>query len=184
MSAQVCPVCSGKGLVPNGFYDVSSNLGNIYKTTSTTPETCRSCGGKGYIIEYPSCQIPVNTCKSSCSICNKNDGLCYTSNPPKYRCTLNGEFHTADYFCDKFVDNYDMKLNSTSISNTIEVKNKESNDEGCLTCAHNDGNLSGYMVTNDSGVYGCIKYKCILDQKLHSSKHVCDNYKRNQNSDK
>ena len=26
---------------------------NVYKTTSTTPETCRSCGGKGYIIEYP-----------------------------------------------------------------------------------------------------------------------------------
>lgn len=26
MSAQVCPVCGGKGLVPNGFYDVSSNL--------------------------------------------------------------------------------------------------------------------------------------------------------------
>ena len=72
MSAQVCPVCGGKGLVPNGFYDVSSNLGSIYKTTSTTPETCRSCGGKGYIIEYTSCQIPVyNTCKSSCSICNK-----------------------------------------------------------------------------------------------------------------
>ena len=25
MSAQVCPVCGGKGLVPKGFYDVSSN---------------------------------------------------------------------------------------------------------------------------------------------------------------
>ena len=102
MSAQVCPVCGGKGLVPNGFYDVSSNLGNIYKTTSATPETCRSCSGKGYIIEYPSCQIPVYNTFKSCSICSRNDEMCYMSNPPKYRCTLDGEFHTADYFCDKY----------------------------------------------------------------------------------
>lgn len=102
MSAQVCPVCGGKGLVPKGFYDVSSNLDDVYKTTSTTPETCRSCGGKGYIIEYPPCQIPVYTAFKSCSICNKNDGLGYMSNPPKYRCTLDGEFHTADYFCDNY----------------------------------------------------------------------------------
>lgn len=43
MSVQVCPVCNGKGLVPNGFYDVGSNT---YTTTSATPETCKSCGGK------------------------------------------------------------------------------------------------------------------------------------------
>lgn len=98
MSAQVCPVCGGKGLVPKGFYDVSSNL----STTSATPETCRSCGGKGYIIEYPSCQIPVYNTFKSCSICSRNDEMCYMSNPPKYRCTLDGEFHTADYFCDKY----------------------------------------------------------------------------------
>ena len=116
MSAQVCPVCGGKGLVPKGFYDVSSNL----STTSATPETCRSCQGKGYIIVTPS----------------------------------------PNHF----------------IANTFY--------EGCSNCVNNDGNLSGYMVTSDSGVYGCIKYRCILDQKLYSSKHVCDNYKRNQNSDK
>ena len=114
MSAQVCPVCGGKGLVPRGFYDVSSNL----STTSATPETCRSCGGKGYIIVTPS----------------------------------------PNHF----------------IANTFN----------CSNCDNNDGNLSGYMVTSDSGVYGCIKYRCILDQKLYSSKHVCDNYKCNQNSDK
>ena len=119
MSAQVCPVCGGKGLVPNGFY-ISVGASNYYTTNSTAPETCRSCGGKGYIIEYPdSCQYPVyNSCRS------------------------------------------------------------------CSNCVNNDGNLSGYMVTSDSGVYGCIKYRCILDQKLYSSKHVCDNYKCNQNSDK
>ena len=60
------------------------------------------------------------------------------SNPPKYRCTLDEEFHTADYFCDKFddvLDNYDMKLNSTSTNNnTIEVENKESNYSNIVIC--------------------------------------------------
>ena len=43
----LCPVCNGKGLVPNGFYDV--NIHDNYYSTNTSPETCRSCGGKGYI---------------------------------------------------------------------------------------------------------------------------------------
>lgn len=100
MSVQVCPVCNGKGLVPNGFYNVGSNTRT---TTSATPETCRSCGGKGYIIEYSdSYQHPVyNVCKS-CSICNRNDGICYMSNHPEYRCTLDGELHDGHYSCDKF----------------------------------------------------------------------------------
>ena len=37
MSAQVCPVCGGKGLVPNGFYDVGLSNSNNYpqKTASS-----------------------------------------------------------------------------------------------------------------------------------------------------
>lgn len=45
--ADRCPVCFGKGIVPMGFYN-TTNTG--YSTTSTAPETCRSCGGSGYII--------------------------------------------------------------------------------------------------------------------------------------
>ena len=48
MKAQLCPVCCGKGLVPNGFYSAIGTT--TYTTSSTTPETCRSCGGNGYII--------------------------------------------------------------------------------------------------------------------------------------
>lgn len=40
----LCPICSGKGFVPNGFY----NFGGVSSTTA--PELCRSCYGKGYII--------------------------------------------------------------------------------------------------------------------------------------
>jgi len=42
-----CPVCNGQGIVPNGFYMYPQRE---YASTSTAPETCRSCGGKGYIL--------------------------------------------------------------------------------------------------------------------------------------
>lgn len=43
-----CPVCAGKGLVPNSFYSSTSYEATL--TNSTTPETCRSCNGTGYIV--------------------------------------------------------------------------------------------------------------------------------------
>lgn len=42
----VCPVCSGKGLVPNGFYDTTTSYS---LSTSTSPETCKSCRGTGIV---------------------------------------------------------------------------------------------------------------------------------------
>lgn len=41
-----CPVCSGRGFVSGGFY---SSTGNTWVTSTTTPDTCRTCGGKGYV---------------------------------------------------------------------------------------------------------------------------------------
>jgi hypothetical protein len=41
-----CPVCGGNGLVPNGFY---SQTGGKWWSTSTTPETCKSCSGTGIV---------------------------------------------------------------------------------------------------------------------------------------
>lgn len=41
-----CPVCGGNGIVSNGFYN---HTGNTWVTSTTTPEQCRSCGGKGYV---------------------------------------------------------------------------------------------------------------------------------------
>ncbi len=47
MSVEKCPVCNGKGRVPNGFYN---SIGvDRYCTSSTTPEICRSCNGSGYV---------------------------------------------------------------------------------------------------------------------------------------
>jgi len=42
-----CPVCEGKGIVPNGFYLYPQQE---YATTSTAPEMCKACCGKGYIL--------------------------------------------------------------------------------------------------------------------------------------
>ena len=45
----LCPVCSGHGIVPSGFYDISYQQGE-YSGTSKAGETCRTCGGIGYIV--------------------------------------------------------------------------------------------------------------------------------------
>lgn len=43
----VCPVCTGNGLVPNGFYLRAGTQGG--STSSLEPETCRSCNGTGIV---------------------------------------------------------------------------------------------------------------------------------------
>ena len=42
----VCPVCHGKGIVPNGFYN---STGNVWVVSTTAPEKCRSCNGTGVV---------------------------------------------------------------------------------------------------------------------------------------
>lgn len=44
-----CPVCDGRGIVPNGFYRAVGV--NEWVSGSTTPETCRSCGGCGVVFQ-------------------------------------------------------------------------------------------------------------------------------------
>lgn len=41
-----CPVCNGKGVVPNGFY---TSVGGSWQSTSLSPEKCRTCNGTGVI---------------------------------------------------------------------------------------------------------------------------------------
>lgn len=40
----VCPVCSGRGTVPPGFYGGKSDSSNL-------PQTCRTCSGRGIVWE-------------------------------------------------------------------------------------------------------------------------------------
>ena len=46
MKAVLCPVCDGSGIVPNGYY---THTTGTWTTTDPTPETCRGCGGKGWV---------------------------------------------------------------------------------------------------------------------------------------
>ncbi len=44
-----CPICSGTGTVPNGFYRQVS--GQWSSSSDATPEQCRSCRGTGIVWE-------------------------------------------------------------------------------------------------------------------------------------
>ena len=52
MKVVICPVCLGNGLVPNGFYSITrkENGALHWSSTGTTPEQCKSCGGRGLIV--------------------------------------------------------------------------------------------------------------------------------------
>lgn len=41
-----CPVCNGRGTVPNGFY---RSTGDVIVSYTTEPEVCRTCSGKGIV---------------------------------------------------------------------------------------------------------------------------------------
>lgn len=41
-----CPVCSGNGKVPSGFYNQTSG---VWSGSSTSPENCKSCSGTGIV---------------------------------------------------------------------------------------------------------------------------------------
>ncbi len=48
MTPHKCPVCNGNGKVASGFYNQTSGH---WSTVDSTPETCRSCNGKGIVWE-------------------------------------------------------------------------------------------------------------------------------------
>lgn len=56
-----------------------------------------------------------------CGNCDKTDGLCYTSNPPKVKCTVTGNFHEYDDECE-------------FISATIDVSTKATICTNCIIC--------------------------------------------------
>ena len=97
MNVEICPVCKGRCTVSADFYDV-----NCIKFNSC-PVTCRSCNGKGYIvIPYDiSSNYMTDSCRS-CATCSLNDGVVYTSNPPCYKCTIDGQFYYCDHSCDNY----------------------------------------------------------------------------------
>ena len=41
-----CPVCLGRGIVENGFYNKTTGTGTAY---NTAPDECRACCGEGLV---------------------------------------------------------------------------------------------------------------------------------------
>ena len=121
MGVYKCPVCEGRGFVSRDFYISQNSYGT---TNSTATETCRSCGGKGIVFDAElfsgSCYghagpaivhegdpgyMPMTfVAKGTCSNCEHNDRICYISNPPKWKCTLDNKYHTADYRCQHWAE--------------------------------------------------------------------------------
>ena len=137
MSVEICPVCGGKGLVPNGFYIAIGTP--YYSTTSTSPETCRSCGGKGYIETYDEVvqnpeleelnerlkkleeladtislqQFTVRTLtipEKCCGNCKfLEEGMMYVSNPPKFKCLLHLTWYELSEMNSKSCDDWEKR---------------------------------------------------------------------------
>lgn len=69
-----------------------------------------------------------------CGNCNKTDGKCYMSNPPKVRCTLTGEYHEYGDSCN--VENMDNS--PVPIRDLRDIKSicggRKSSGIGCAGC--------------------------------------------------
>ena len=50
----------------------------------------------GFIEENENPSVPTKRCGN----CDKTDGICYTSHPPKVKCSITNEFHYYDDFCN------------------------------------------------------------------------------------
>ena len=138
MSVEICPVCGGKGLVPNGFYIAIGTP--YYSTTSTSPETCRSCGGKGYIETYDGdvvtqdqqlkeLQDRLKKLEDLSNLASLSYGglslqvperccanskhieqdIMYMSNPPKFKCLLYQTWYEWSEMNSKSCDNWEKK---------------------------------------------------------------------------
>lgn len=61
-----------------------------------------TCDGNKMGIQYSDhTSIPeVIPVRRTCGMCDKTDGYMYTSNPPKYRCTITGKWVTGNTICD------------------------------------------------------------------------------------
>lgn len=85
----------------------------------------------------------------NCAYCKYNDGMVYTSLPPKYKCSITGEFHLALDDCDvdfepvrhgKWIitpyTDYDDTYECSVCGNTWTFIEGTPKDNDCNYCPH------------------------------------------------
>ena len=191
MGVYKCPVCEGRGFVHNGFYQT---LQDYYTSSSTATEMCRSCGGKGIVYDA---ELFQHACynnqhqddpnyttsfiaRGTCSNCEHNDRMVYTSNPVKYKCTLNNDWHEADYRCEHwaeqqqklvqgvYVDNLSDYITLTGLNSTGTENSKISNITKSNKCA-------GCTYDGECDSFECKSCSCGSDSECHKG-NGCANY--------
>ena len=59
---------------------------------------------------------------TNCAYCKYNDGMVYTSMPPKYKCTITKEFHLGD-------DDWNVEFEPVKHGHWIEAPQEMQNEE-------------------------------------------------------
>lgn len=68
------------------------------------------CKSTGYCSRYFKSKFnSLDPFSTTCANCKHNDGLVYTSFPPKYRCTITNNFHFGYEFCELTQNKDDKK---------------------------------------------------------------------------
>lgn len=69
-----------------------------------------------------------------CGNCTKTDGLCYTSNPPKVKCTVTGKFHEYGDECDAIVEHPKICTRCLVCGELVEISNPHLPVKICDKC--------------------------------------------------
>ena len=117
MGCYKCPVCDGRGYVPNNFYNVTPNIEN-YNTNSTSMEICRSCKGTGIVWE------PINNVPFVTGLSIAED-----MKPKKVKAVVTTTF-TNTFKC-KYCDFHKNLKNCVDTIYCIEHKDYKQNDDFC-----------------------------------------------------
>ena len=80
--------------------------------------------------------------EKTCAFCEKTDGMCYTSNPPKRKCTITGKFHEYDHICDVPTTNADRirAMSDEELATFIYTATRACNNYECESCPIGDEN--------------------------------------------
>ena len=99
MHVEKCPVCKGVGQVSAGFYSRGGDY-EFWMVFATSPEQCRSCGGKGYLVVPDKIEVEneiqeidnTSISRDVCPICGKHRSL-----PQETGCPVGSHYGTSAF---------------------------------------------------------------------------------------